>query len=54
MTRPVGAARRQQPRLWRKVALTTLVACVVWGLAFALIESEWISFREGCFAAPKW
>jgi hypothetical protein len=29
------------------------VACVVWALAFALIESNWISFREGYFAAPK-
>jgi predicted secreted protein len=41
------------PRLWRKIALTTLVACVVWGLSFALIESGWISFRDGFFAAPN-
>jgi predicted secreted protein len=43
----------ERPRLWMKVGLTTLVACVVWLLAFALIESNWISFREGYFAAPK-
>ena len=42
-----------RPRLWRKVGITTLVACVIWGLAFALIESDWISFRHGYFAAPK-
>jgi predicted secreted protein len=41
------------PRLWMKVGLTTIVACVFWLLAFALIESDWISFREGFFAAPK-
>jgi predicted secreted protein len=41
------------PRLWMKVGVTTLVACVVWLLAFALIESDWISFRHGFFAAPK-
>lgn len=42
-----------KPRLWMKVGLTTVVACVVWLAAFALIESNWISFREGFFAAPK-
>ena len=46
-----GAPAR--PRLWMKVGLTTLVAAVVWLLAFALIESDWISFRHGYFAAPK-
>jgi predicted secreted protein len=43
----------ETPRLWKKVGLTTLVACVVWLAAFALIESDWISFREGFFAAPR-
>jgi predicted secreted protein len=46
-----GAPAR--PRLWLKVGVTTLVACVVWLAAFALIESDLISFREGYFAAPK-
>jgi predicted secreted protein len=41
-----------KPRLWMKVGLTTLVACVVWLAVFALIESDWISFRHGYFAAP--
>jgi predicted secreted protein len=41
------------PRMWRKVGITTLVACVVWLAAFGIIESGWISFREGMFAAPK-
>ena len=41
------------PRLWRKVGITTLVACVVWLAAFGVIESGWINFREGMFAAPK-
>lgn len=42
----------ERPRLWMKVAVTTIVACVLWLLAFALIESDWISFRHGYFAAP--
>ena len=43
----------ERPRIWTKVALTTVVAAVIWLAAFALIESDWISFREGFFAAPK-
>jgi predicted secreted protein len=43
----------ERPRLWMKVGLTTLIACVLWLAAFALIESDWISFRHGWFAAPK-
>jgi predicted secreted protein len=43
----------EKPRLWMKVGLTTLIACVIWLAAFALIESDWISFRHGWFAAPK-
>jgi predicted secreted protein len=42
----------ERPRLWMKVGLTTVVACVLWLAAFALIESDWISFRHGFFAAP--
>ena len=43
----------ERPRLWMKVGLTTLIACVIWLAAFALIESDWISFRHGWFAAPN-
>jgi predicted secreted protein len=46
-----GAPAR--PRLWMKVAVTTLVASIVWLLAYALIASDWISFRHGFFAAPR-
>ena len=43
----------ERPGIWMKVAVTTIVACVIWLVAFALIESDWISFRHGYFAAPK-
>jgi predicted secreted protein len=46
-----GAPAR--PRIWMKVCVTTAVACVLWLAVFALIESDWISFRHGYFAAPK-
>ena len=46
-----GAPAR--PRIWMKIGLTTVVACVFWLAVFALIESDWISFRHGYFAAPK-
>jgi predicted secreted protein len=41
-----------EPRMWRKLAITTVVAAVVWGLCFALITSDWISFRSGWLAMP--
>ena len=42
-----------RPRLLRTIVLTTLLAAAVWGLAYGVIASGWISFREGWFAAPK-
>ena len=42
-----------KPRIWMKVGLTTIVAGIVWLLAFALIESNWVSFRHGFFAVPQ-
>jgi predicted secreted protein len=41
------------PKLWRKALITTIVACVLWLAAYALITSNLISFREGVFAAPR-
>jgi len=34
-----------KPRLWIKVAATTLIAAVLWGVAFYLIDSDLVSFR---------
>ena len=42
-----------KPRLLMKVFITTTVATIVWGGAFALIESDYLSFRHGIFAAPQ-
>jgi predicted secreted protein len=60
-THPVSQADAQsgwrgapaQPRLLRKVIITTLVACVLWGGAYALIQSDLISFRHGVFAKQQ-
>ena len=35
----------ERPMLWRKAAITTLVACVVWLGVYALVESGLISIR---------
>jgi len=59
-TRPVSEADSQtgwrgapqRPFLLRKVIATTLVAAVVWGGAYLLISSDWISFRHGYWAMP--
>lgn len=42
----------QQPRMLRKVVITTLVATVLWLGAYALITSDWLSFRSGWLALP--
>ncbi len=34
-----------RPMLWRKVAITTLITCVLWGLAYWLINSDLLSLR---------
>jgi predicted secreted protein len=41
-----------QPRMLRKVIATTLVAAVVWAICYALIASDWLSFRTGFLALP--
>ncbi|MBX5454621.1 MAG: DUF1467 family protein [Acidobacteriia bacterium] len=43
-----GAPKR--PLLGRKLLATTLVAAVIWLGCYALIRSNWISFRSGFFA----
>jgi predicted secreted protein len=40
------------PRILQKVILTTIVSCVLWLGAYALIRSDYVSFRHGIFAAP--
>ena len=36
-----------KPRLWMKVLGSTLVAAVLWGIAWWLIAADVISFRPG-------
>jgi len=43
----------EQPQLWRKVLLTTLVATVLWLGAYLIISSDWLSFRTGWLAMPE-
>jgi predicted secreted protein len=40
----------QRPLLGRKVIGTTVLATVLWLGVFALVESDWLSFREGWLA----
>lgn len=40
------------PRMWRKAAITTLIALAVWGGAELVIQSDWLSFRHGILAEP--
>ena len=36
-----------RPRLWLKLAVTTCIAVLLWGVAFWLAASDLISFRGG-------
>ena len=42
-----------RPLIGRKLIATTLVAAVVWLGVYALIESDWLSFRSGWLALPE-
>ena len=35
----------QNPMMGRKALVTTLIAAVLWGAAYWLIESEWLTLR---------
>ena len=36
----------ERPMMWRKAAITTVIATILWIGAYYLIESDLISFRE--------
>lgn len=36
-----------RPRIWLKAAITSVIAAVLWGVAYYLIVSDLISFRDG-------
>ncbi len=41
-----------QPRMLRKVIITTVVSAVLWLGVYLLIESNWISFRDPWLSIP--
>lgn len=43
----------ERPRILFKLIVTTVVATVLWGGAYLVIQSDFISFRHGLFAAPR-
>ncbi len=36
----------ENPMLWRKAAVTTVIAAILWGAAYYIIESDLIPLRE--------
>jgi predicted secreted protein len=34
-----------RPMLWRKIAITSIITAVVWGIIYLAIENSWVSFR---------
>jgi predicted secreted protein len=43
----------ERPLLLRKILATTVVSAVLWLGVYALVESDWISFRSGWLALPE-
>ncbi|HMD64354.1 MAG TPA: DUF1467 family protein [Stellaceae bacterium] len=41
-----GAGAPQRPRLRLKMAVTSVVAAVIWLAIYMLVRSPWLSFRE--------
>ena len=42
-----GVGAPQQPHMWRKLALTSVVAGIAWIGIYILVKEPWISFRGG-------
>jgi len=40
------------PRLVRKLLITTAVSCLIWAILAGIIESNWLSFRHGILRMP--
>lgn len=40
------------PHLGRKIVATSLLAAVIWAGFYAVIQSDWLSFRTGWLALP--
>jgi predicted secreted protein len=34
-----------QPMLWRKAAITSVITAVVWVIIYLAVENSWVSFR---------
>lgn len=40
------------PHILRKAIVTTVLATALWGMAYLLITSDWISFRASALSMP--
>ncbi|APH54585.1 putative membrane associated protein [Granulibacter bethesdensis] len=43
----------ENPQILKKALLTTLISIVVWGIFMVVINSDYLSFRNGWLALPK-
>lgn len=39
------AGAPERPRLWMKIGVTTIIATLIWGIIFYIVESDIITFR---------
>ncbi len=60
-TRPVADAdptsgwrgAPERPGLLKKVIANSIIAAIIWGMWYALVVSDWLSFRSGWLALPS-
>lgn len=43
----------ERPRLAMKVIVTTVISVIIWIGVFALVKSDYLSFRHGILAIPQ-
>jgi predicted secreted protein len=43
----------ERPLLLRKLVATTVLSAAIWLAVYALVESDWLSFRTGWLALPE-
>jgi len=41
-----AAGAPENPRMWLRFVVTTLIAAALWGVAYYVVVSGWISFRN--------
>ncbi|MBI1208257.1 MAG: DUF1467 family protein [Azospirillum sp.] len=42
----MASSAPEQPKMWLRAAVTTVISALIWVAIYFLVDSGWISFRE--------